>query len=157
MKETIHAFSNDPKVAIVGASTKKDNFGRSMMAELIKLGYEVFPVNPGCDVVEGNRCVPTVKELPNEVVNVILAVPPTVTEQIVEQCIGTHVKRVLMIKGMGRGAFSEGARSRCHENGIEVVYGLCPMMFFGTGAHRFHFWLRKNFGKLPKEYLITEN
>ncbi len=57
MKDIIQEFINDRKVAIVGASAKKDNFGRSLLLELRKKDYEVFPVNPKCEEVEGIACV----------------------------------------------------------------------------------------------------
>jgi len=62
-----------------------------------------------------------------------------------------------MIRGMGRGAYTESAHAKCKENGIKVVYDFCPMMFFGEGMHQFHFWLRQSFGKMPAEYLVAEN
>ncbi len=155
MKKTIQAFLDDKKLAIVGASPKKDNFGRSLMAELSKKGYQVFPVNPKYDEIEGVKSVDTVKELPGDVTNVILAVPSSLTSEIIDQCIGTHIKRVWMIRGMGKGAYREEAHQKCTLHGIEVVYGFCPMMFMGDGMHKFHFWLRNRFGKMPAEYLGT--
>jgi predicted CoA-binding protein len=155
MKETIQEFLNDKKVAIVGASNKKDNFGRSIMTELSKAGYEVFPVNPRCEEVEGVACVPSVRDLPEQVKGVILAIPSTLTEEVVSECAGTPIKRVWMIKGMGRGAYSEKAHELCKAHNIEVVYGFCPMMFFGKGMHKFHLWLRKTFSSLPEEYILS--
>lgn len=157
MKKTIQAFIDDKNLAIVGASPNKDNFGRSLMTELTKLEYKVIPVNPKYDAVENIATIPTVKELPGEIENLILATPAHLTEEIVNQCIGTHVKRVWMIRGVGKGAYTEEAHRMCAENGIEVVYGFCPMMFMGEGLHKFHFWLRKRFGKIPAEYLVSEN
>jgi len=157
MKKTIQAFNDDKHVAIVGASPNKENFGRYLITELVKKDYTIIPVNPKYEEVEGVKTVATVKELPGDVSNVILAVPSSLTLEIIDQCIGTHIKRVWMIRGMGRGAYTEEAHQKCAENGIEVVYGFCPMMFMGDGMHRFHFWLRKRFGKLPAEYLISEN
>ncbi len=157
MKEIIQEFLNNKKVAIVGASTKKDNFGRTLLLELRKKDYEVFPVNPKCKEVEGVSCVPMVKDLPNEVESVILAVPPSLTDEIVEQCIGTPIKRIWMIRGVGRGAYAEKAHQLCLDNNIKVVYGFCPLMFYGEGMHKFHFWMRKTFGKLPAEYQLSMN
>ena len=157
MKKTIQAFNDDKKVAVVGASPNKENFGRYLMAELAKKEYSTIPVNPKYEEVEGIKTVPSVKDLPDDVNNVILAVPSSLTDEIVDQCIGTHIKRVWMIRGMGRGAYTETAHMKCSENGIEVVYGFCPMMFMGEGMHKFHFWLRSRFGKLPAEYLVSEN
>ncbi len=154
MKKIIQEFLNDKKVAIVGASTNKENYGRFLMVELIKKDYQVFPVNPKCKEVQEVACVPTVKELPNEVHNVILAVPPSLTDEIIDQCIGTPIQRVWMIRGVGKGAYNESAYEKCKENNIDVVYGFCPMMFLGEGMHKFHFWLRKKIGKLPAEYQL---
>ena len=157
MKDIIQEFINDKKVAIVGASTKKDNFGRTLLLELRKKDYEVFPVNPKCGEVEGRPCVSTVKDLPKDVQSVILAVPSSLTDEIIDQCIGTPIERVWMIRGVGKGAYTESAHELCKENNIKVVYGFCPMMFYGTGMHKFHFRLRKIFAKLPPEFQLASN
>ena len=157
MKQTIQKFLDHKTVAIAGASPNKDNFGKYLMTELDKLGIEVFPVNPIYDEIEGKTCFSSVKDLPAQVENLILAVPPELSEEIVEQAVGSGIKRVWMIRGMGKGAYSEKAHSTCSENQIEVVYGFCPLMFYGEGMHKFHLWLRKNFGKLPGKYQISPN
>jgi predicted CoA-binding protein len=157
MRETILAFLDSKKVAIVGASPNKDNFGKFLITELKKKGYEGIPVNPGYEEVEGTATVPTVKELPPDVESVILTTAAGMTDEIVDQCIGTPVKRIWMIRGVGRGSYSESAHELCRQNNIEVVYGFCPMMFYGDGMHRFHFWFRKTFGKLPAEYQLSMN
>ena len=157
MQQTIQSFLDQPKIAVAGASVNPANFGRSLVVELAKLDYDVYPVNPGYPEVEGRTCVPTVKDLPEDVENLILAVPPHLTDEIIEDCIGSSVKRVWMIQGVGRGAYSTAAHEKCKANGMNVVYGFCPMMFFGKGLHRFHFWLRKRFGKIPPEFKLSVN
>ena len=153
MKQTIQSFIDEPKIAIVGASKNKDNFGKYLLEELTKQEYEVHPVNPKCEEINGISCVPTVKELPDDVEGAILAVPNTLTLDIVRECINSPIRRVWMVKGVGTGAYSEEAHNLCKESGIEVVYGFCPMMFFGKGGHKFHLWIRKTFGKVPAEYM----
>ena len=156
MKDIILEFMKDKKVAIAGASDKKENFGLYLTKELSKKGYQVSPINPLCKAVEDISCVPTVKDLPGDVHNLILAVPPSLTDEIVEQCKGSAIKRVWMIRGVGRGAYSENAHQLCREMQIDVVYGFCPMMFYGKGMHKFHFMLRKTFGKLPAEFQLAD-
>jgi len=157
MRKTIQNFLDLKKVAIAGASPKKDNFGLYLLKELTKLGKKVYPVNPHYDEIEGINCTPSLKDLPEDVENLILAVPPELSEEIVAQVSGTGIKRVWMVKGMGKGAYSEKAHSTCDASQIEVVYGVCPMMFYGEGGHKFHLWLRRTFGKLPSEYLVSSN
>ena len=155
MRAIIQDFLESKKVAVVGASTNKENFGRTLMKELANKDYQVIPVNPKYEEVEGVACVPTVKDLPEEVESVILAIPSVLTDEVIDQCVGTHIKRIWMIKGVGKGAYTEKARKTCQDNNIDLVYGFCPMMFFGTGMHKFHFWMRKNLGKMPEEYLLS--
>jgi len=155
MKNIIQKFLDSDQLAVAGASNKKDNFGLFIMKELVKKGYRVHPVNPGCQEIDGVPCLPTVRELPEEVKGLILAVPPALTEEIAAQCAGTHIERVWMIRGVGNGAYSEKAHELFKQNNIEVVYGFCPMMFFGKGMHRMHFWFRSKFGKVPAEYLLS--
>lgn len=157
MKDIIQGFLDNKNIAIVGASPNKENFGKYLIKELVKKDYLPNPVNPKYDEVEGIKTVPTVKDLPSDVVNVILAVPPELTDEIVDQCSGTHIKRIWMIRGMGKGTYTKSAHEKCDELGIELVHGFCPMMFLGDGMHKFHFWLRKRFGKMPAEYLVSEN
>ncbi len=47
----IQDFLEHKKVAIAGASPKKDNFGKYLVTELDKLGNEVYPVNPLYDEI----------------------------------------------------------------------------------------------------------
>jgi predicted CoA-binding protein len=157
MKDTILDFLEQKNIAIVGASPNKDNFGRSLMTELAKKDIECIPVNPAYEEVLGRKCVATVADLPDEVSSAILTNPPSLTDEVVAQCVGTGIKRIWMIKGVGRGNYSESASKLARENGIEVVYGFCPLMFFGGGMHQFHFWLRKTFGKMPEEYMASVN
>jgi len=157
MKNIIQAFVDHKQVAIAGASPKKDNFGRTLMHELEKLENKVFLVNPLYDEIEGKKTMHSVKDLPADVENLILTVPPKLSEEIAEQTVGTGIKRVWMIRGMGKGAYSEEAHKTFSENQIEVVYGFCPLMFYGEGIHKFHLWLRKSFGKVPGEYQLSPN
>lgn len=63
------------------------------------------------------------------------------------------IKRVWMHQGEGgKGAYSAAAHEFCKQNGIGVVYGFCPMMFFPVGIHKLHFLFKKWGKKLPPEY-----
>ena len=153
MNAIIGKFTEDKNVALIGISTDKMKFGNQLLRELVKKGYTVFPVHPVIKEVNGIVCYSDVKSLPGYVTNLILVVNPVVTEQIVSQLNDTSIKRVWLHKGSGSGSSSDVAIATCRKNGIEVVYGLCPMMFLSpSGMHSFHFWLRKKFGKLPEEF-----
>jgi predicted CoA-binding protein len=155
MNETIDAFVATEKIAIVGASPNKDNFGLGLMKELKKEGRKVYPVNPKYEEVDGEQTYPTVADLPDGVENVLIVVNPEVAVDIARQCVEAGIKRVWLHQGVGKGSFSTEAVDLLKENGVEYVYGFCPMMFIGKGFHKFHFWLRKNFGKKPAEFSMN--
>jgi hypothetical protein len=154
MNTTIEKFVSDKNVALIGVSLDKNKFGNYLLHELTKNGYTVFPVHPTMTEIEGITCFPDVKTLPDYVSNLILVVNPVVTEQLVSQLNDSLIQRVWMHRGVGKGSASMGAIGAFKAIGIEVVHGFCPMMFFSpSGVHRLHFWLRKNFGKVPVEFI----
>ena len=53
-----------PTVAILGASADRSKYGNKSLQAHIRAGYEVFPVNPNADEVEGLKTYPTLDDLP---------------------------------------------------------------------------------------------
>jgi uncharacterized protein len=155
MKKVIDKFIGDKNIALIGVSKNPQKFGNALLKELSKKGYNVFPVHPELKEVEGTKCLSSLEDLPDNVKNLLLAVQPKVTEEIVGNINPQKIKRVWMLKGAGKGSASEKAIQECKNKGIEVVYGFCPMMFYSpSGIHGFHFWLRKTFGKIPTEFKV---
>ncbi|HEY3389212.1 MAG TPA: CoA-binding protein [Prolixibacteraceae bacterium] len=155
MKAIIEKFVGDRNIALIGVSANKQKFGNFLLHELTKKGYTVFPVHPNLADVESIKCYPDVKSLPCHVTNLILVVNPQAAEQIIPQLKDSPIQRVWMHKGAGKGSASVASIDACKENGIELVHGFCPMMFFSpSGMHSFHFWLRRKFGKVPAEFAV---
>jgi len=154
MKKTIDAFLSEKEIAIAGVSPKKGNWGQYLMLELKKQGYTVYAINPTYDEVEGVPCLNSVKELPSSVQNIVLAVNPERAVSIIAESKNTGIKRVWLNQGVGEGAFSKEAVDLLKDLKMEYVYGFCPMMFFGKGMHKFHYWMRKNLGKTPAEFSV---
>lgn len=152
MNTTIEDFLSSKEIAVAGVSPKKGNWGMTLVKELKKKGYKVYPVNPKYQEIGELKVWPTVKELPETVESLILAVNPELAKEIIAQSAGTGIKRAWMQQSMGDGAYSPEGVELAKENNIDVVHGFCPMMFFGGGMHKFHLWMRKNFGKTPAEY-----
>lgn len=152
MKNTITNFLNSKNIAIAGISrTKKTNIGNILLTELSKKGYNIFPINPNTNEIDGVKCYNKVNDLPAEVDSIIIATNQNLTNDIVYSVKNTNIKRVWMQKGSGKGSATPEAIKFCKENNIEYVYGICPMMAFGTGGHKFHYWVRKTLGRLPEE------
>jgi len=155
MKNTIDKFLQEKHIAIAGVSRNSMKWGNGILKELRKKGIRVYPVNPFADELEGEKCYKTLALLPEEVKSLIIATKPKDTEILVKECKEAGIERVWMQKGAGKGSASKDAIDYCKQNNIDFVYGFCPMMFFGTGMHKFHFWIRRNFGTTPSEFRMA--
>jgi len=70
-------------IALVGASPRPGTFGQRMLEEVTRSPSrpEVHPVNPRYAEIGGQRCVPSLDDLPGPVDLVLLAVPDAALEQ----------------------------------------------------------------------------
>jgi predicted CoA-binding protein len=55
-----------PTVAVVGASRDRSKFGNISVRAHLQQGYEVFPVNPNADEVEGLPAFESLADVPVE-------------------------------------------------------------------------------------------
>jgi len=124
-EELIKKFLDKSNIfAVVGASRGPKKYGYQVYEDLKKAGYEVYPVNPNTDKILGDRCYPSLRDLPTKPDVVDVVVPPKVTEEIVKTCKKLGITKVWMQPG----SESETAIKFCNENGIGVVYGVCVMI-----------------------------
>jgi predicted CoA-binding protein len=82
---------------------------------------------------------------------VLVMTPFSATRQIVEDCAAAGIRNVWIYRAGGQGAVSPDATAFCKQNGIRVVDGHCPFMFFrGTKfVHRAHGFLLKITRRYP--------
>jgi uncharacterized protein len=64
-RASIDRFLQSERVAVVGVSRNPKEFANAVYREFRDRGYEVLPVNPNTDEVEGVRCYRTIAELPD--------------------------------------------------------------------------------------------
>jgi predicted CoA-binding protein len=124
MQDLIQEFMAQKRFAVVGASNHHEKFGNRIFRNLKGRGYEVYPVNPGLDEVEGSKCYHTLGDIPVKVDVADFVVPPAVTEKILPQCKELGIDRIWLQPG----AESDAAIEYCRQNDLKVVYGTCVMM-----------------------------
>ncbi len=111
-------------IAVVGASRNPEKYGHQVYKDLKEAGYKVYPVNPNAPEILGDKCYPDLKSLPVKPDVVNLVVPPKVTKEVVKTCKELGITKVWMQPG----SESDKAIQFCHDNGIDVVYGVCIMV-----------------------------
>ena len=121
----IHHFLRKENIfAVVGVSQNPKKYGHKVYKDLKAAGYTVYPVNPYVDEVLGDKCYPSLKELPEKPDVVDTVVPSEVTEQIVKECKKLGIDKVWMQPG----SESAQAIAFCRQNNIQVVHDACVMV-----------------------------
>jgi predicted CoA-binding protein len=151
-RSRVDEFLSQRRFAMAGVSRNPKDFSRLLFREFLKRGYDVIPVHPSCDEMEGQVCAPSIASIKPAVEGVLMMTSPLVTEALVRECVSAGVKRVWLYRAVGDGAFSPESVDFCNENGIDVVPGECPFMFLpGTPwFHRFHGLVKKITGTYPR-------
>ena len=123
-KRAIDEFLQHDKIAVVGASNDRDKYGNKVFRRLVDRGLTVYPVNPQAFSVEGATSYPSLKDLPEQVDGIVLVVPPSVTDKIVQEALDIGIERIWMQPG----AESEEAIKLCQEKGICYIDRECIMV-----------------------------
>lgn len=66
------------KVAVVGATENRNKFGYIVLKDLVKKGFEVIPVSPKYDIIDGIKVCKDVSLLPEDTELLVFIVPPEV-------------------------------------------------------------------------------
>jgi predicted CoA-binding protein len=128
MKEKIDRFLAARAFGVAGASTNRDKYGNKVLRCYLQNGRKVVPINPRADIIEGQPCVASIAELPDEVTSLSVITPPKITEQIVEEAIARGIENIWMQPG----AQSPQAVARCEKAGINVIAdGSCLLVVLG--------------------------
>ncbi len=145
----IDAFLAEKRLALVGVSRNPKDYSRLLMRELLQRGYDVVPVNPVAQEIEGRKSVARVQEIAPGLAAALLVTAPKTTESVVHDCIGAGV-RFLWIRSAESATVP--VLNLCRASGMRVVAGECPFMFLPNAdfIHRFHGGLRKLVRTYPR-------
>lgn len=104
--------------AVTGASQNTAKFGYKIYRFMKNAGYEVYPVNPTAEEVDGDKCYPSLSELPTKPDCVITVTPYPATENTAREAVQLGVPFIWMQPGSESAtAVEEGKK------GAQVVWG----------------------------------
>ena len=149
---TVSRFLAGSRLAVAGVSRDGRQAANHIFRRLRDSGFEVFPVNPGADEVEGVLCYPDVVSVPGPIDGVVVATHPDVSASVVRECAAAGVTRVWFHRSFGQGSVSDEAAAECDRLGVEGIVGGCPLMFcepVDIGHKCMRWWLQRR-GRVPR-------
>jgi predicted CoA-binding protein len=132
-------------------SRNPKDFSRLLFREMCERGYDMVPINLGADEIDERECFHSLQAVKEPVEGVLVMTPFHATLQVVQDCAAAGVRKVWIYRAGGKGAVSPEAIAFCKENGMRVVDGHCPFMFFPKTklVHRVHGLLQKITRRYP--------
>ncbi|MDX1617200.1 MAG: CoA-binding protein [Balneolaceae bacterium] len=151
LPESVERFLQGKRFAVAGVSRSGDVAANAVYKKLKNSGYEVYPVNPNADEVEGDRCYPDIASIPAKIDGVVIGTNPKVSADIVRQSAEAGISRVWFHRSNGQGSISQEAIDECGRLGIEPITGGCPLMFIEPVdvAHKCMRWWYQKKGVVP--------
>ena len=125
----IRKFYDLKNIAVVGMSKNEGKAAHYVPKYLIDLGYNVIPVNPTANEIQGRRSYPAVSSVQEKIDIVDIFRPSEDVPAVVEDALKKEGIKVIW---MQEGIYSEAAERMAREKGIEVVYNRCML----TEHHR---------------------
>ena len=116
--------THQPTVAVLGASRDRHKFGNQSVRAHVRHGYEVFPINPFADQIEGLRAYRSLAELPVGMVDrVTVYLPPEIGLELLDQIAAKRPREVWF----NPGSESDELLARAEAIGLPVI-AACSML-----------------------------
>jgi len=141
MQHRLDPLLRPRSVAVVGASGRTDSMGEWALKNLERGGYRgaIYPVNPNYEEVQGNRCFPALRELPEVPDLVIFAVGDQRIEAALDEAIAAGIpaaviQSTLVIDDDSEPPLRERVRRKIQDAGM-LVCGANGMGYYNVRDH----------------------
>ena len=121
---------NKPTVAVIGASTNKEKFSNKAVRAFLQQGYDVFPVHPTEQTIEGLKVCRSVLDIPCSLNKVSLYVPPAIGMKLVDEVAKKGCKELWLNPGANSPELYEKAKAL----GLNPIVA-CSIVGIGVNPH----------------------
>jgi len=149
-------------IGLIGASTKRKNFGRIILDNILAQGYrkeDVVVIKPGAEEIDGVKCVPDLKSLPGKLDLFVVAIGAEQVPELVDEVVELDCANSVMLIPGGMGE-NEESKERAEQviakiNAVHATEGGGPVFLgancMGVISHpgRYDTWFIPE-EKLPK-------
>ena len=146
MNPLIEQFVSSKRIAVVGMSRSGKKFGNMAAKELKAKGYEIYPVHPETNEIDGFACYPGLKSLSGKIDGVWISIPPKNVPPVLEEAAQIGLKNIWLQQG----AWSAEVQQTIDKLSLPVVSKKCIMMYAPPvkSVHKFHRTIKGIFGRL---------
>jgi len=109
--------------AIVGASNEMMKYSYELVCVFKDYGYKIFAINPKYDEIEGIKCYPSLKDLPEKPEVVLTALAPKNTLNVVPDVKEIGVDTIWIPPN----CFDENAVNKAEELKLDYISNVCPI------------------------------
>jgi len=119
-------------IAVLGASSDRSKFGNKCVRAYADGGWEVYPINPGAEKIEGFQAYAKLADVPVALDRISVYLPPPLTDDMIPE---------MAEKGAGEVWFNPGSADRfivdkAKAAGLEAI-AACSIVDIGKSPARY--------------------
>ncbi|MDP2335406.1 MAG: CoA-binding protein [Bacteroidota bacterium] len=144
MNPMIDNFISSKRIAVVGISRSGKKFGNFACKELKTKGYEIYPIHPEVQEIDGFTCYPDLKSLAGKVDGVLISVPSEKVPPVLEVAAEMELKNIWLQQG----AWSKEVQDSIDKLKLPVITKKCILMYAPPvrSFHKLHRTVKSIFG-----------
>lgn len=145
MNPLINDFIRLKRIAVIGMSRSGKKYGNYATKELVSKGYEIYPVHPEAEEIDGLKCYPDLRSLNGKVEGVWISIPPQKVNAVLEEAAEIGIRNIWLQQG----AWSKDVQQTIDRLNLPVVSKKCILMYAQPKSfHKFHRTIKSIFGGL---------
>lgn len=147
-KKQIDDFFSANRYGFAGVSGNQKKFTHKVFKELILKDYDIIPVNPKYEDIDGFICFRTVESLPKDVTSMLIMTPKDQTMSVINDSLENDINNIWVQQG----AENEEIIDFAQKSNANIITGECIMMYAEpvNSIHRVHRFFSKLTGKYIK-------
>ncbi len=120
------------RAAVIGASNDRSRYGNKAVRAFAKAGYDVAPINPTENEVEGLQAYASILDVPDEVDTVTVYVRPAILVKLLPDIAKKGCRELWLNPGTS----SDTVRAECQKLGLNAIEG-CSILAIGMSPYQF--------------------